>query len=269
MMGQPKYAHYMLIVAAVVAGFFVLERLPLGQQISLSLGQVLVWVQAPVRWVDDVSLWFRRTSEVQAELVQARQGLVESSSLTQQNQSLREENRALRALLHITDIQGYQWRAVQVLGRSPEKKSRHLIVHTQAHEDDVVVASTGLVGLVNQSRNGIAVVRTILDGSQAVPVTLHNTQLAALVRGQGSELSVDFIPLNQAPNIGDVLQTSGAGGVFPPGISVAKVTRVDEVPGRIFAHVEAVPTAHWQRESWLAIATHAAASVSSIPQTMP
>ncbi len=268
-MEQHKYGHYILSLAVIVAVFFALERLPLGQQVSLSLGQMLVWVQAPVRWVDDASLWFRRTSEIQTELLHARQGLVESSSLTQQNQSLREENRALRALLHITDIQGYQWRAVQVLGRSPEKKSQHLIVRTQAHEDDVVVARTGLVGLVNQSRNGIAVVRTILDGSQAVPVTLYNTQLAALVRGQGSELSVDFIPLNQAPKVGDVLQTSGAGGVFPPGISVAKVTRVDEVPGRIFAHVEAVPTAHWQRESWLAIASHASALAPPIQQKIP
>ena len=255
-MEHRNHWHYILLLAAIPAVFFALERVPLGQQISLGLGQLLVWVQAPVRWVDDASLWFRQRQDVQDALLRARQNLVKQSSILQQNQSLREENRALRALLHISDIQGYEWRAVQVLGRSPEQKSQRLIVRTQAHEDDVVVASTGLVGLVNQSQRGVAVVRTILDASQAVPVTMRHTQLAALVRGQGSELSVDFIPLKQSPKVGDILQTSGAGGVFPPGISVAQVTRVEEVPGRIFAHIEAVPTAHWQRESWLAIASH-------------
>jgi len=232
-----------------------MDKFPLGQQISLGMAHILDVIQTPARWVDDASLWLKQRRDLQTELLSARKTLALRSTLSQQNQSLKEENKQLRALLKMTDIQGYQWRAARVLGRSPEQKSQHLILETSSSNvDDVVIASTGLVGLVDQHQQHMAVVRTILDGSIAVPVTLPNTSLAALVRGEGEHLSVDFIPLSEAPKVGDILQTSGAGGVFPPGLSVAYVTHVVPVPGRIFAKVDAVPTAHWQREAWLAIA---------------
>jgi len=213
-------------------------------------------VQAPVRWVSDASLWLNRRQDLQYKLIEARAIIAQRSALLQQNQSLKEENKQLRSLLKMTNIQGYQWRAARVLGRSPEQKSQHLMLEAESKMDDVVIASAGLVGLVAQSQQGISVVRTILDGSLSVPVTLADASLAALVRGAGDHLNVDFIPLNQAPKVGDILQTSGAGGLFPPGISVAYVTHVEPVAGRIFAKVKAVPTAHWQREAWLAIASY-------------
>jgi len=246
---------YALLLAGILTLFYAANKLPVGQQISLGLAQALYIIQAPVRWVDDATLWFKQRQQLQDELVAARQTMAQRSSILQQNQSLQEENKQLRSLLKITSIQGYQWRAARVLGRSPEQKSQHLILETQSQPDDVVIASTGLVGLIDQSQSHMAVVRTILDGSIAVPVTLADSTLAALVRGEGDHLSVDFIPLNEAPKVGDILQTSGAGGVFPPGISVAYVTHIEPVAGRIFAKVQAVPSAHWQREAWLAIAS--------------
>ncbi|MDQ6994366.1 MAG: rod shape-determining protein MreC [Mariprofundaceae bacterium] len=234
---------------------YAVEKFPIGQKISLGLAQALDIIQAPVHWVDDAALWFKQRQQLQHDLLVARQTMAQRSSLEQQNQSLQEENKQLRSLLKTSNIQGYQWCAARVLGHSPEQKSRHLILETQSQQDDVVIARTGLVGLIDQSQAHTAMVRTILDGSIAVPVTLPDSSLAALVRGEGDHLSVDFIPLNQAPKVGDVLQTSGAGGLFPPGISVAYVTHIEPVAGRIFAKVTAVPTAHWQREAWLAIAS--------------
>jgi len=247
---------YALLLAAILLCFYTVEKFPVGQQISLGLGNILSMVQAPVRWVDDASLWLKKRQDLQHELLLAREGIAQYSTLLQQNQSLKEETKQLRSLLKMTHIEGYQWKAARVLGRSPEHKSQHLILEAAASQmDDVVIAREGLVGLVDQSQQHMAVVRTILDGSISVPVTLPNSSLAALVRGEGEHLSVDFIPLAQAPKIGDVLQTSGAGGLFPPGISVAYVTHIEPVLGRIFAKVEAIPTAHWQRDAWLAIAS--------------
>jgi len=245
----------LFLLGALIASLFIANQFPIGQQITLGLGQLLYAVKAPVRWLDDASLWLQERGTLQDELIEARETLSQRSYLTQQNQSLREENHRLRLLLHITDTQGYQWRVAQVLGRSPEKKSQHLILQAEANRDDVVVASSGLVGLVDQSHDNTAVVRTILDGSLAIPVTLKNSSLAALVRGAGDHLSVDFVPIRMAPKVGDVLLTSGAGGVFPPGLPVASVTSIEPVAGRIFARVKATPTAHWQRDNWLAIAS--------------
>lgn len=237
--------------------FSAVQRMPVGQQLTLGLSPFLHALQAPVRWWEATSLWFQERASMQGELLSLRQDMEQQTALIQQGNSLREENQRLRALLNITDIEGFTWHAAQVLGRSPDKKSQRLVLKAASHVDDVVVASTGLVGLVDERRRDTAVVRTILDASISVPVTLPNSPLAALVRGQGDQLLVDFIPLEQAPKIGAILQTSGAGGIFPPGIIVARVTQVEAREGRIFARIHAEPTAHWQRDNWLAIATRA------------
>lgn len=241
-----------LLLALLVS----LTQLPVGQRINLGMAPLMSSLQAPGHWWQEFSLWFVEKQQLQTDYQQASLQLKKQSALIQEVTSLREENRQLRSLLSIQHLQGYHWHAAKVQGRSPDKMSQRLILLVQqARGDDVVVSSSGVVGLVDEAKVGYAVVRTILDASIAVPVTMPNSSLAALVRGEGDRLSVDFVSVEQAPNVGDVLQTSGAGGVFPPGLPVAKVTRVASVAGQIFAHVDAVPVAHWKRESWLAIAS--------------
>ena len=256
-MSKPSSSlRFLAWLGLLLALLVTLTQLPVGQRLNLGMAPLMSALQAPGRWWQDFSLWFDDSQQLQADYKQASLQIEKQSALIQEVTSLREENRQLRALLSIQQLKGYHWHAAKVQGRSPDKMSQRLIllVH-QARSDDVVVSSDGVVGLVDQTKTGSAVVRTILDASIAVPVTLPNRPLAALVRGEGDRLTVDFVPIDQAPAVGDVLQTSGAGGVFPPGLPVARITRVTPVPGQIFAHVDAVPVAHWKRESWLAVAS--------------
>ena len=255
---MPLRHSFWRLMAAIVLIFlliFALQRLPIGQQLNLGLAPLITGLQAPSHWWHKTALWLQERSKLQSDLLQTRKAFEQQAALIQQRKSLLEENAQLRKLLHIANVQGYTWQAAQVLGRSPDKKSQRLILQAHAIPDDVVVSSDGLVGLVDANRKNTAVVRTILDASLAVPITLEASPLAALIRGQGDHLLVDFIPLEQAPAIGSILQTSGAGGIFPPGIPVAHITHIEALPGRIFARIEAKPTAHWQRENWLAIAS--------------
>jgi len=254
------YARLIGMSAVVLLLLLGVQRLPVGQQLNLGLAPLVSLLHMPGRWWDSTSLWLQKQDHLHAKLLETQAELDQKVALIQQTKSLREENRQLRKLLKITDIHGYTWHAAQVLGRSPDKKSQRLILRVQAKTDDVVVSSAGLVGVIDESNAQTAVVRTILDASLAVPVTLPNSPLAALIRGQGDHLLVDFIPLDQAPAVGSILQTSGAGGLFPPAIPVARITHVEALKGRIFARIEAVPTAHWQRDNWLAIAARSHAT---------
>jgi rod shape-determining protein MreC len=233
-----------------------LQKLPVGQRLNLGIAPLISGLQAPGRWWQEFGLWFDDSRQLQSDYQQAFLQLQKQSALIQEVNSLREENRQLRALLSIKQLKGYHWHAAKVQGRSPEKMSQRLILLVnQARTDDVVVSSDGVVGLVEQAKSDSAVVRTILDASIAVPVTMPGSSLAALVRGEGNRLIVDFVPTELAPETGSVLLTSGAGGVFPPGLPVARITKVTPLPGQIFAQVDAEPVAHWQRESWLAMAS--------------
>jgi len=233
-----------------------LAQFPIGQRIGLGMAPLLSVLQAPGRWWQEASLWFDSSKQLQADYLEATLQLEKQSALIQEVLSLREENRQLRALLGIKQLKGFHWHAAKVQGRSPDKMNQRLILLVdQANPDDVIVSSHGLVGLVDQAKAGSAVVRTILDASLAVPVTMSDSPLAALVRGEGDRLTVDFVPFENAPQPGAILVTSGAGGIFPPGLPVARITQVKPIPGQLFAHVDAEPIARWQRESWLAMAS--------------
>ena len=69
-------------------------------------------------------------------------------------------------------------------------------------------------------------------------------------------LLIDFVPEEFELLQGQILFTSGAGGLFPPGIAVARIKEVQTVPGELFVKVIAEPVAHWQRDNWLAVASH-------------
>jgi len=245
------------LVALVVVFIIALYRVPASDWLMLGMGRVVDVLHAPMQLVDSWSRWFEVRARLLEENARLRLRLEQQTAIVQRANALAEENRQLRALLHITRLQGFHWHAAKVLGRSPDVMSQRLILRTsRAGVDDVVISSEGLVGLVARADGDHAVVRTILDASLAVPVTLPGSALAGLARGQGDALTIDFLPWAQVPKPGTVLYTSGAGGMFPPGIAVARITRVRPVPGRMFAHVEAVPMAHWQRDNWLAIAGH-------------
>jgi len=249
-----------LWLAALLVLLFAIQQFQFGKQLGPRLNLffaplVSAW-QAPGIWWTDASQWFVDNKRLQKELLDKRQQVQRQAFIRQERDSLRAENAQLRALLGLQGLTGFDWHAAKVLGRSPDKMSQRLILRTEAKisADDAVASSEGLVGLVDSVSGNLAVVRTILDASLAVPVTLPGSGLAALVRGQGEQLTVEFIPQAHAPPRGSVLVTSGAGGMFPPGIPVAHVLHIHSVPGSVFADVEAEPAAHWRRDAWLSVA---------------
>jgi len=244
-------------VTAILITLFAIQQLPLGQHITLFISPVVNALQAPSRWWQNVNLWLTEKNRLQADNLGLRETLQRQAGARQELRSLRMENAQLRSLLKLKGLPGFQWRAAKVFGRSPDKMSQRLLLRTQGviTRGDVVASSEGLVGLIDTVQGQRAVVRTILDASLAVPVTIPGSGLAALVRGQGEKLRIEFIPFEHAPPENSVLVTSGAGGIFPPGIPVARITHIHAIAGSIFADVDANPSAHWKRDAWLSVAS--------------
>lgn len=109
-----------------------------------------------------------------------------------------------------------------------------------------VVASDGLVGLVEYASQTTATVRLLTDPAFKVGVDLQGNNVGTAA-GQGQtqpfRISVDTNCLTQpVQQAGDVLVTSGlAMEAFPKGIPVARVTKFTKQPGSIEPNIEAVP----------------------------
>ena len=84
----------------------------------------------------------------------------------------------------------------------------------------------------------------------AIPVQVNRNGLRSLALGTGStdRLSLPFLPTNADIQVGDLLVSSGLGGVFPSGYPVATVTKVDKMAAQTLANVVAKPAATLDRD---------------------
>jgi len=245
-----------LFGAALLSGLYIFSQLATGSTSMLLMSPVLEALHAPANWWQSATLWLSDRQQLQSDYTDYRKKVEQQSVLIQEANSLREENRQLRNILDIAGMPGYRWHAAKVRGRSPESLSRRLVLQVDGvSQDDVIVSSEGLVGVIDSTMQNHATVRMIFDASLSVPVTIPGTSLAALARGQGNSIAIDFIPVQLAPRPGQMLFTSGAGGLFPPGIAVARIAEVMPIAGRLFVETLAEPAAHWQRDNWLAVAS--------------
>jgi rod shape-determining protein MreC len=90
-----------------------------------------------------------------------------------------------------------------------------------------------------------AEVTLITDRDLAIPVQVLRTGLRSVIYGtpKGDALDLRFVPTSSDLVAGDELVTSGLDGVYPPGLPVAKVVRVDKLADTAFARVTCAPIA--------------------------
>ena len=112
-----------------------------------------------------------------------------------------------------------------------------------------VLDASGIMGQILHAAPFSSTGMLITDPRQAVPVMLNRTGLRAIAVGteSGLWLDVDFIPNNADVREGDLLVSSGMGGVFPAGYPVAEVITVEFDPADAFASVRARPSADLAR----------------------
>ena len=113
-----------------------------------------------------------------------------------------------------------------------------------------MVDARGLLGQTVRVGPWSAEVILITDPEHAVPVQLVRNGLRSIAVGAGNsgELLLPYLPVNSDVKPGDVLVTSGLGGVFPAGYPVAVVTGIKRDPVLLLAQVRARPLATLERD---------------------
>ena len=104
----------------------------------------------------------------------------------------------------------------------------------------------GCIGQTTHVGPWSAEVILITDPEHAVPVRIERTGLRTIAVGAGDtgSLALPYLPANADVKAGDLLVTSGLGGVFPAGYPVARVTEVHRDAVQPLAQVRAAPLAH-------------------------
>jgi rod shape-determining protein MreC len=173
---------------------------------------------------DEVSAYFNaatKNAEMARELKTARSKLI-------QGQKDALEVARLKKLLGVLEGQARPV-AIARLVNSPSASSRRYATLAAGSANGVeagqpVRAADGLIGRVEQTGTGTARVLLIIDAGNTVPVKRASDGLAALANGLGDG-RMEVRPLAAGSNpfkIGDVFISSGTGGIYAPGIPVAR-----------------------------------------------
>jgi len=132
---------------------------------------------------------------------------------------------------------------------------RHRVLLDKGAADGVfkgqaVLDAEGIFGQVSKVHARSAEVILISDAEHAIPVQSNRNGLRSIAVGTGDSdrLSLPFVTVESDLKAGDLLITTGMGGVFPSGYPVAEVTRVERDPAATFAVVDARPTARLDRD---------------------
>jgi len=145
-----------------------------------------------------------------------------------------EENQQLKAALQLREQSGKAVAAGRIVGSSFESPRRFAIISVGT-SDGVQIgmpvrAPEGLIGRVIDAGSTASRVLLVSDRANIVPARIQKGGQPVISTGRGDG-TIDVRPLEVGRNPfkpGDIIVTSGTGGLYPPLIPIAKVIRLDD-----------------------------------------
>lgn len=249
-------ARRLLILAALAAG---LEIWQAAAPDAFIPGDVAAWASYPAQTAFDaagrhVSACWRSIARARRNAARVRHLRQELRRLKQENVVLAEqtlENLRLRQQLGLREVVGRRTVAGEVIGRQIEPRRRVLIGRGRrdgARVGAPVVAPGGLLGQVERTLATSAWVIPVVSPGARVPALVQRTRQAGTVVGEGSGCRIEDMELSADLRPGDLVITSGVGGVYPKGIAIGRVGRVRREPELSRVSAEVSPAVSW-RES--------------------
>ena len=164
-----------------------------------------------------------------------------------------DENRRLRRLLVLRESLPLQTLSGEIIAREWGGWVRSLTVN-RGRSDHVtrltaVIAPEGLVGRVVDVRPSASVVQVLTDPASTVGAHVVRTRTSGIVEGDPrGTLRLKYMARDGAGiQVGDLVVTSGQGGLFPRGLPVGHVRATDDRGSALFHYAQLVPVVDFAR----------------------
>ncbi|MBC3941350.1 rod shape-determining protein MreC [Sphingomonas albertensis] len=180
---------------------------------------------------------------VKQENVALRADRARTRALLMRARTIAYDNRRLRSLLAIRDRSPEPVVTARLVSSSASSGRRFALLNagrwSGVKPGMPVRGPDGLIGRVVETGPNAARVLLLSDGDSIVPVRRTRDGLPAIAAGRGDGM-IDIRSVNATNvrfNAGDLFVTTGTGGIYGPGVPVARVTRAgsDSVMARTFA----------------------------------
>lgn len=227
-------------------------------------------VSSPTRFVRDTINNVTGYTELLAENRRLKDDELVLKTKLLKFEALEQENIRLRGLLDTSFKVGEQVLIADLLSINLVPYEHVVVVNKGGrfgvHPGQAVFDGNGVVGQVLRVTPYSSEVMLITDPSHAIPVQINRNGLRTIALGTGQidRLALPYLPSNADVQVGDLLVTSGMGGVFPPGYPVATVTAISPEKSP-FAKISAVPVAQLDRNRELLLVWSDSQPIPRIP----
>ncbi len=246
---QPSPWMLLLVVVISLAITSVHAREGDGGPVHVARRAVMA-VAGPIAYAGDVlTLPFRAAAGWMSGFTVSREEVAElrdqNAQLRRRNAELEEaalENERLRKLVGFVEARDLDAKGAHVIGM-PSSSWDGVVVLDVGAEDGIrtgmpVLAEEGLVGQVVEVAPGSSRVRLLTDQRSGAAAYIQRTRGTGVVRGSvHGALGLEFVEREAVPKVGDVVLTSGLGGVYPRGLVIGSVSSVDLRPNDLFPRV--------------------------------
>lgn len=162
-----------------------------------------------------------------------------------------KEAERLRKILELKETIGLRVIPARVIGLSPNPQSRAFFID-RGMKDGLrkgmaVVSGDGVVGRIGVVAPSSSLVIPIVEQGMRVSVLLEDSRTRGVLEGKGWSCKLLYVPREEGVREGHRVVTSGLDGVFPKGLWVGEVKKVERPPGKIFLEVEVRPYVDFSR----------------------
>jgi rod shape-determining protein MreC len=236
--GPTSLSKLMLLSALALFLMVADKRFEVGKIVRFSLATVLSpianTVVLPVLALQDSFKYVDDLNSVKSSEQEAHKIMLLQSQRANQVETLTLENSRLRQLLSLKQTISTPAQAAEVLYDATDPYSRKVIVNKGGvHSVQIgspVLDELGVLGQVIRVFPLTSEVAMIIDREQTTPVLNTRTGVRSVAYGNpsahGDVLELRFISGNADVLAGDVLTTSGVDGVYPAGLQVAKIDKI-------------------------------------------
>jgi len=236
-----------LVIACVLSfSLMVLERHEQARVAWFIQHTLLGPFEASVGWIDSAVGVYWDNQHLRERLTRLQ---IETDALRGE----RQENARLRQLLKLEERHPYSLLASSVVGRSLDRLGGSLTID-KGIADGVepgraILTPDGLVGRVERATQHQARILTLLHRDCAVAARIERSRIDGVMQwefGTQPVLNLRYVSSQEDVKAGDLVVTSGLGGMFPAGIRIGTVARVGMDPNGLMKEILVRPAVNFR-----------------------
>lgn len=170
--------------------------------------------------------------EIYQQLENYRKNQLTNSSSFQDIVSMKLKIAQYEELLNLTADLEYDFVTSRIVADFSDKFIGTILIKSNETEklfvDMPAIGPNGILGRVSSVDNKIARVLLLNNINSRLPVSISENAYQGIMIGQGQKNPiVEYVREYKNINVGDIVSTSGKGGIFPPYLVVGQVASID------------------------------------------